>query len=126
MRPDDTREAGPLRPKRNPEVIWRIEEPVRAVAWEKARRGEEYEELGVLTLAHHGAIRQLNLAAAEIWSRINGVNTIERIASELAALFDADPAEMRADVADFLKESEERGWVVLAPAAPARPRWSPG
>ena len=55
-----------MRPKRNPEVVWRLEEGMREVAWERARKGEEYEDLGVLTLMVQGAIHQLNLVGAEV------------------------------------------------------------
>ena len=66
-----------MRPKRNPEVVWRLETGMRELAWERARKGEEYEDLGVLTLMFQGAIHQLNLVGAEVWTRINGINTTE-------------------------------------------------
>ena len=37
-------------PKRNPEVVWRLEKGIHEIAWAKARAEEEYEDLGVLTL----------------------------------------------------------------------------
>lgn len=102
-----------MRPKRNPEVVWRLEKGMREVAWDKARRGEEYEDLGVATLMAGGSIHQLNLVGAEIWSRINGVHTAEKIAAEVAALFEADPEEIGGDVEAFLRDMENRGWVTL-------------
>lgn len=116
-----------VRPRRNPDVAWRLEKGMHEVAWEKVRKGEEYEYLGVLTLMVDGAIHQLNLVGAEIWTRINSVNTIEKIAAEVAPLFGADSGEMKAGVMDFLKDIEAKGWVTLS-ADPGRsaPRWKSG
>jgi GeoRSP system PqqD family protein len=100
-----------MRPKRNPEVVWRLEKGMHAIAWDKARKGEEYEDLGVLTLMVEKSIHQLNLVGAEIWTRINGVNTVEKIAAEVAALFDWDAKEAEEAVREFLEGIGERGWV---------------
>jgi GeoRSP system PqqD family protein len=106
-----------VRPRRNPEVVWRLEQGMREIAWAKAHEGEEYEDLGVLTLMVDGTIQQLNLVGAEIWTRINSINTVEKIAAEIAPLFHADPGEMQADVIGFLKDIEEKGWVTLSVAS---------
>lgn len=114
-----------MRPKRNPEIVWRLEKGMQEIAWEKARKGEEYEDIGILTLMIKGTIHQLNLVGAEIWTRINGINTVEKISAEIAVLFKADPKEIEADVIEFLKGIEEKGWVTLSPApAPPGPRWT--
>jgi GeoRSP system PqqD family protein len=102
-----------MRPKRNPEVVWRLEKGIREMAWDKARNGEEYEDLGVLTLLVKESIHQLNLVGAEIWTRINGVNTVEKIAAEVASLFEWDVKEAEEAVLEFLNGIEERGWVTL-------------
>jgi len=109
-----------MRPKRNPEVVWRLEKGMREMAWDKARKGEEYEDLGVATLMVGGSIHQLNLVGAEIWSRINGINTVQRISAEIAELFGADPKEIEEDVDAFLKGIEQKGWVTLS-AGPSGP-----
>ncbi len=109
-----------MRPKRNPEVVWRLEKGMREMAWDKARKGEEYEDLGVATLMIGGSIHQLNLVGAEIWSRINGINTVQRISAEIAELFGADPKEIEEDVDAFLKGIEQKGWVTLS-AGPSGP-----
>lgn len=111
-----------MRPKRNPEIAWRLEKGMREMAWDKAHKGEEYDELGVATLMVGGSIHQLNLVGAEVWSRINGINTVEKIAAEIADLFEADPEGILEDVTGFLKGIEEKGWVTLA-AGPSGPRW---
>jgi GeoRSP system PqqD family protein len=102
-----------MRPKRNPEVVWRLEKGIHEMAWDKARKGEEYEDMGVLTLLIKESIHQLNLVGAEIWTRINGVNSVEKIAAEVATLFDWDSDEAEEAVLEFLKGIEERGWVTL-------------
>lgn len=113
-----------MRPKRNPEVVWRLEEGMRELAWERTRRGEEYEDLGVLTLMVKGAIHQLNLVGAEVWTRINGINTAEKIAWDVAALFETDEKETELEVGEFLRTLEEKGWVILEEAqAPQGPLW---
>ena len=115
-----------MRPKRNPGVVWRLEEGMRELARERASKGEAYEDLGVLTLMDGGTLHQLNLVGAEIWTRINSVNTLEKIAGEVAALFDADPETMEEDVEEFLRDLGEKGWVILeTPGEPRGPRWKP-
>ena len=102
-----------MRPKRNPEIVWRLEKGIHEMAWDKARKGEEYEDLGVLTLLFKESIHQMNLVGAEIWTRINGVNSAEKIAAEVAALFDWNEEEAEDAVLEFLKGIGERGWVTL-------------
>jgi len=115
-----------MRPKRNPEVVWRLEKGMQEMAWDRARRGEEYEELGVATLMVGQSIHQLNLVGAEVWSRINGINTVEKIAAEIAELFGADPKEIEGDVTEFLKGIEEKGWVTLSSGPSGRDRGGRG
>ena len=113
-----------MRPKRNPEVVWRLEEGMRELAWERARKGEDYEDLGVLSLMVKGTIHQLNLVGAEVWTRINGIHTAEKIARDVAALFETDEKETEREVEEFLRDLEEKGWVILdAPQAPQGPLW---
>ncbi|RJP25185.1 MAG: PqqD family peptide modification chaperone [Deltaproteobacteria bacterium] len=103
-------------PKRNPEVVWRLEKGIHAMAWDKARKEEDFEDVGVLTLMVKGGIHQLNLVGAEIWTRINGINTVGKISAEVSALFGWEPEETEEAVLEFLKGIEEKGWVTLAPA----------
>ena len=100
-------------PKRNPEVVWRLEKGLHEIAWEKARKEEEYEDLGVLTLMLKGEIHQLNLVGAEIWTRLNGINALGKISAEVATLFAWDAEEAEEAVLEFLRGIEEKGWVRL-------------
>ena len=102
-----------MRPKRNPAVEWRLEKGIHAMAWDKARKEEDFEDLGVLTLMVKGGIHQLNLVGAEIWTRINGVHSLGKISEEVAALFGWEPGEAKEAVLEFLKGLEARGWVSL-------------
>ena len=108
-------------PKRNPEVVWRLEKGLHEIAWEKARKEEEYEDLGVLTLMVKAEIHQLNLVGAEIWTRMNGINTLRKISGEVAALFSWDLEEAEEAVLEFLRGIEGKGWVTLV----ERPEPSP-
>lgn len=113
-----------MRPKRNPQVVWRLEKGMHEMAWDKARKGEDYEDLGVLTLMVGGTIHQLNLVGAEIWTRINGVNTVEKIAAEIADLFDADPEGVAEDVAAFIADAAGRGWIAASEGPSSGPLWT--
>jgi len=113
------------KPRRNPGIVWRLEKGMHELAWDRAHKGEEYEDIAVLTLMLGESIHQLNLAGAEIWTRINGINTAEKIAAEIAPLFQADPEEMHADVMAFLTDIEGKGWVTLSAGLPPQgPRWT--
>jgi len=100
-------------PKRNTEVVWRLEKGLHEIAWEKARKEEEYEDLGVLTLMYKGEIHQLNLVGAEIWTRLNGINAVGKISAEVAELFAWEGDEAEEAVLAFLRGIEEKEWVRL-------------
>lgn len=102
-----------MRPKRNPAVVWRLEKGIHEMAWDKARKEEDFEDLGVVTLMHGGSIHQLNLVGAEIWTRLNGANSVEKISEEVASLFGWEPGETREAVREFLKGLEARGWLTV-------------
>lgn len=102
-----------MKPKRNPEIQWRLEKGVYEVAVEKAKMGEEYEDIGVLTLMVGTSIHQLNLVGAEVWLRINGINRVDNVVEEISGIFEVEPEEIRGDVVDFLNSIQERGWITI-------------
>ncbi|RMG57498.1 MAG: PqqD family protein [Deltaproteobacteria bacterium] len=102
-----------MKPKRNPEVMWRVEKGIYQRAVELAKKGEDFEDIGVLSIMYGNSIHQLNLVGAEIWMRINGINDVDKITQEISELFDADPEEMRGDVEEFIESLRERGWVLV-------------
>jgi Coenzyme PQQ synthesis protein D (PqqD) len=108
-------------PKRNPEVVWRLEQGLHEIAWGKARQEEECEDLGVLTLMFKGGIHQLNLVGAEIWTRLNGISELGKISAEVAALFAWEVEEAEEAVLAFLLGIEEKGWVRLVERPDASP-----
>lgn len=112
-------------PKRNPDVVWRLEKGLHEMAWDKARKEEEYEDLGVLTLMVKGGIHQLNLVGAEIWTRVNGVSTVRKISSEVGKLFGWEDEETDEAVLEFLKGIAGQGWVTLkeSEGREAAPMW---
>jgi hypothetical protein len=112
-------------PKRNPDVVWRLEKGIHEMAWDKARKEEEYEDLGVLTLMVKGGIHQLNLVGAEIWTRVNGISTVRKISSEVGKLFGWEDGETEEAVLEFLKGIAEQGWVTLkeSEGREAAPMW---
>jgi len=50
---------------------------------------------------------------AEIWTRLNGINTLRKISAEVAALFSWEVGEAEEAVLEFLRGIEEKGWVTL-------------
>ena len=112
-------------PKRNPDVVWRLEKGIHEMAWDKARKEEEFEDLGVLTLMVKGGIHQLNLVGAEIWTRINGISTVKKISSEVGKQFGWEDGETEEGVLGFLKGIAEQGWVTLkeSEGREAAPMW---
>lgn len=102
-----------MKPKRNPEVSWRLEKGLYEKAREEAKRGEDYEDIGVLTLMAGNSIHQLNLVGAEIWLRINGIAAVDAIVKEIAELFEVDSEAMKGDVVEFLNSIRERGWITI-------------
>ncbi len=117
-----------MKPKRNPDVVWRLEKGIHEAAWQKAKEDGEFEDLGVLTLMFKGSIHQLNLVGAEIWTRINGVNTTGKIADEIGALFGWEREETVEAVLEFLKGIADRGWISLGADGEGEPgpKWTSG
>lgn len=102
-----------MKPKRNPDIKWRLEEGLYEVAKEKEKKGEAFEDIGVLTLTASGAIHQLNLVGAEIWLRINGINRVDKVVEEISALFEVEAGKTREDIEAFLDSIKKRGWITI-------------
>lgn len=64
----------------------------------KGVRGEEIDGESVLYDARNASLHLLNASASAVWWLIDGVSSIEQLAAELAARFDAAPETMRSDV----------------------------
>ena len=57
---------------------------------------------------------ELSESGAEILSLCDGVKTLAEIARSLADEYDADPAEIQADAAEFLDRLAAKGYVRVA------------
>jgi len=71
-------------------------------------QGGGFRDLGVLTLMSRGD-PPAEPRRAEIWTRINGIHTLDKISEEIAALFGWEEEETEEAVLDFLKGLGRRG-----------------
>ena len=101
-------------PRRNPEIIWRVEKRRRDEVLRALEAGEEACDSGTVLLIHRGTMHQLNLVGGMIWERCDGNLTVAQIAGELAGEFTAEPAELETDVNEFVADLAQRGWLLDA------------
>lgn len=100
------------KPKRNPEIVWRVEKRRQAEVLKALEAGEDVDDSGTVILLLSGMMHQLNLVGGLIWQRCDGERTIAEIAAELAQEFSVEQAEVTADVAEFVAELTGRGWLL--------------
>lgn len=99
-------------PRRNPDIVWRNEKNRENKLLEAQQRGEDISDSGTVILIISGMMHQLNLVGAHIWNLCDGTRSLEDISKALAAEFDAEPSEVEGDVAEFVKNLFERGWLI--------------
>ncbi len=95
---------------RNPDVMWREEDDAAAEANEGLERGDNVEEIGTSLLFADGMMVTLNILGTEIWKLCDG-RSADEIIAELQEQFDVEPEVLRADVAGFLAELFQKGFV---------------
>lgn len=100
------------KPLRNPEIVWRVEKRRQAEVLNALEQGEDVGETGTVILLQSGMMHQLNLIGGLVWQQCDGNKTVAEIASELGGEFAVDPAEVERDVADFVTDLAERGWLI--------------
>lgn len=100
------------RPRRNPEIIWRIERRRRDEVLQALAAGEDAGERGTVLLIEKGTMHQLNLVGGMIWERCDGTRTLDEIACELAGEFSVERAELEDDVNQFVADLVLRGWLL--------------
>ncbi|MDX9709377.1 MAG: pyrroloquinoline quinone biosynthesis peptide chaperone PqqD [Trichloromonas sp.] len=100
------------RPKRHPDIVWRVEKRREARIMEALDAGEDVSDQGSVILIISGMMHQLNLVGGRIWSLCDGSRTEEDIVAALAGEFDAEPEELRADVTEFVADLRGRGWLI--------------
>lgn len=98
---------------RNPDVLWREEEEAVEEANALLENGGEAGEIGTAILFSDGTMVTLNILGTEIWKRCDGMSEDE-IVSELLQEFDVEESVLRADVAAFLHELEEKRYITYA------------
>ncbi len=99
-------------PRRNPEIIWRVERRRRDEVLQALAAGEDAGERGTVLLIEKGTMHQLNLVGGMIWERCDGTRTREGIACELAGEFAVEQAELEDDVNQFVADLVRRGWLL--------------
>jgi len=100
------------RPRRNSEIVWRVEKRRRAEVLDALQAGEDCPDIGTVTLIQSGMMHQLNLVGGMIWERCDGEQTISQIVTELAVEFAVPESELEADVKEFVTDLVEKGWLV--------------
>lgn len=98
---------------RNPDVLWREEDEAVEEANALLEDGGEAGEIGTAILFSDGTMVTLNILGTEIWKRCDGKSEDE-IVAELFQEFDVEESVLRADVAAFLHELEEKRYIGYA------------
>jgi pyrroloquinoline quinone biosynthesis protein D len=100
------------KPLRNPEIVWRVEKRRQADVLKALEAGEDVDDSGTVILLLSGMMHQLNLVGGLIWQQCDGQNELADIAAGLAAEFTVEQEEVESDVAEFVAELAERGWLI--------------
>jgi pyrroloquinoline quinone biosynthesis protein D len=100
------------KPLRNPEIVWRVEKRRQAEVLKVLETGEDVEDTGTVILLLSGMMHQLNLIGGMIWEQCDGQKTLADISGELAKEFSVDQTEVESDVAEFVADLAERGWLI--------------
>ncbi|MHB8709179.1 MAG: pyrroloquinoline quinone biosynthesis peptide chaperone PqqD [Desulfuromonadales bacterium] len=99
-------------PRRNPDIIWRIERRRQDEVLRALEAGEDAGERGTVLLIEKGTMHQLNLVGGMIWERCDGTRTPMQIADELAGEFAVEREELEDDVTEFVADLTRRGWLL--------------
>lgn len=97
---------------RNEDLVWRDEPERREEIEEALERGEDAFEAGWVILVDQGEMHQLNLLAGDIWMLCDGTRDEGAIVSTLHELYDAPMEVIGADVAGFVGDCLEKGWLL--------------
>ena len=100
------------KPMRNPEIIWRVEKRRQAEVMKALEKGEDVDDSGTVILLLSRMMHQLNLVGGLIWQQCDGSRTLAGITGELAKEFSVEQQEVENDVAEFVADLAERGWII--------------
>lgn len=101
-----------IKPLRNPDIVWRVEKRRQAEVLKALETGDDVEDTGTVILMLSGMMHQLNLIGGIIWQQCDGQKTLADIAAELAKEFSVEQMEIESDVAEFIADLVERGWLI--------------
>jgi len=96
--------------QRNPDVMWREEEEALADVQEALDRSEDVGEMGTSVLFCGGTMLSLNMLGTEVWKLCDG-RSLADIVAELLSRFEVEEEVLREDVAAFLAELAEKGFI---------------
>ncbi|MDT8443464.1 MAG: pyrroloquinoline quinone biosynthesis peptide chaperone PqqD [Desulfuromonadales bacterium] len=100
------------KPQRNPDIVWRVEKRRQAEVLKALEEGQDIDDSGTVILLQAGMMHQLNLVGGLIWQQCDGQQTLAAIAKELAREFSVEQTEVESDVAEFVADLAERGWLI--------------
>ncbi|BCR05340.1 hypothetical protein DESUT3_24090 [Desulfuromonas versatilis] len=96
---------------RNPDIVWRVEKRREEEILKALERGEEVEDRGAVILIISGMMHQLNLVGGRIWALCDGTRDLGQVVEALAEQFEVEREELSGDVAEFVDDLLERGWL---------------
>ena len=97
---------------RNPEIVWRVEKRRQAEVMKALEAGDDVDDSGTVILLLAGVMHQLNLVGGMIWQHCDGTKTIADMAEILSSEFDVSKTELTDDIAGFVADLGERGWLI--------------
>jgi len=96
---------------RNPDAMWREEDPFKDIAIKGLNEGKDVSEVGTsVILMPNGMMYSLNLLGTEIWKLCDG-RSMEEIVSALVERFDVGADELREDVLAFIEDMKGAGLI---------------
>jgi len=98
--------------QRNPDIVWRHEKRREEQVLKELDAGEDVTERGTVILLISGMMHQLNLLGGMIWSLCDGTRSEEQVVEQLLREFAVEKAELAADVAEFVTDLRQRGWLI--------------
>jgi pyrroloquinoline quinone biosynthesis protein D len=96
---------------RNPDIVWRVEKRREEAIRQAAEAGEDVSDRGTVILMISGMMHQLNLVGGEVWTLCDGSRTDDELIDLLAKEYQVAREELAGDVAEFVNDLLERGWL---------------
>ncbi|NOY14145.1 MAG: pyrroloquinoline quinone biosynthesis peptide chaperone PqqD [Deltaproteobacteria bacterium] len=98
--------------QRNQQIVWRHEKRREEQVLLDLEAGGDVENRGTVILMLSGMMHQLNLLGGMIWSLCDGSRTEAQVVDVLLREFDVEREVLAADVAEFIQELLQRGWLI--------------